>query len=282
MRPNKPTVSILMTAYNRQPLIGEAIESVLANTYGDFELIVVDDCSSDGTVDEVQGYVALDRRGKLHVNDQNLGDYPNRNRAAALASGVYLKYLDSDNIMYRHGLAEMVDGMERFPEAGWGLLAVPDADRPPPVLVSPRLAYEQNFLRRFDYFGRAPDSSIFRRDLFEKVGGFSGNNLIGDLEMWLKLAQRHSLVKLPPHFGWDRVHPDQQKNVPDTFYLKRRLEVMVPMLRHPDCPLSPDEAEMAIRKLRKEVMKSGARQLMKREMSAALGSFRACFWRVWR
>lgn len=282
MTTRTPKVSVLMTAYNREDFIGEAIESVLANVFEDFELIVVDDCSSDGTVDKVRSYVAQDSRVKLHLNAQNLGDYPNRNRAASLASGVYLKYLDSDNLMYRHGLAEMVDGMERFPEAGWGLLGVPDAERPPPVLISPHLAYEQNFLRRFDYFGRAPDSAIFRRDLFEKVGGFSGNNLIGDLEMWLKLAQHHPLVKLPPHFGWDRVHPNQQKNVPDTYYLRRRMEVILPMLRHPECPLSSEEADLAVRRLRKEVLKTGARRLARGDLSTAMGSFRAYFWRIWK
>ena len=78
-----PLVSVLMTAYNREKYIAEAIESVLASTFQDFELIIVDDCSRDHTVEIVRRYTS-DPRLQVHVNEKNLGDYPNRNRAASL------------------------------------------------------------------------------------------------------------------------------------------------------------------------------------------------------
>ena len=82
-----PLVSVLMTAYNREKYIAEAIESVLASTYTFFELIIVDDCSTDNTVLIAKSYQERDPRIKLFVNKQNLGDYPNRNVAASFASG---------------------------------------------------------------------------------------------------------------------------------------------------------------------------------------------------
>ena|SRR5674476_1029541 len=88
-----PAVSVLMTAYNREKYIAEAIESVLAQTFTDFELVVVDDGSKDHTVDIARRY-SKDPRVSVHINEKNLGDYPNRNRAASLARGRYLKYLD--------------------------------------------------------------------------------------------------------------------------------------------------------------------------------------------
>ncbi|WP_315819845.1 glycosyltransferase family 2 protein [Paraflavitalea speifideaquila] len=99
----QPLVSILMTSYNRQQYIGEAIKSVLESTYKNFELIVVDDCSKDKTVELAKHYEAHDARVKVYVNEQNLGDYPNRNKAASYASGKYLKYVDADDTLYPWG-----------------------------------------------------------------------------------------------------------------------------------------------------------------------------------
>ena len=73
-------VSVLMTSFNREKYIAEAIESVLASTYKDFELIIVDDCSKDNTVGIAKKYEELDSRVKVYINEVNLGDYPNRNK----------------------------------------------------------------------------------------------------------------------------------------------------------------------------------------------------------
>src|ERR1700748_2916719 len=95
-----PLVSVLMTAYNREKYIEEAIESVLASSYTNLELIIVDDCSKDNTVEIARSYEARDPRVKVFINEKNLGDYPNRNRAASLAKGEYIKYVDSDDVMF--------------------------------------------------------------------------------------------------------------------------------------------------------------------------------------
>src|SRR6266404_3983608 len=115
-----PTVSVLTTAYNREKYIAQAIESVLASSFKDFELIIVDDCSKDHTVEIARRYTG-DSRVQIHVNERNLGQFQNRNHAASLARGKYLKYLDSDDFIYPHGVAVMVDAMERFPDAALAL-----------------------------------------------------------------------------------------------------------------------------------------------------------------
>ena len=118
-----PLVSVLMTAYNRKKYIAEAIESVLASTFQDFELIIVDDCSRDHTVEIVRLYTS-DPRLQVHVNEKNLGDYPNRNRAASLAKGQYLKYVDSDDYIYPRGLQIMVEMFEPFTQAAVGFCSL--------------------------------------------------------------------------------------------------------------------------------------------------------------
>src|ERR1035441_10654803 len=93
-----PLVSVLITAYQREQYIAAAIESVLAQTFDDFELIIVDDGSVDRTL-EIARQHTTSPRVQVHVNPANLGDYANRNRAAALARGRFLKFLDAADFM---------------------------------------------------------------------------------------------------------------------------------------------------------------------------------------
>ena len=74
-------LSVLMTAFNREDYITEAIESVLSSTYKNIELIIVDDKSTDTTVKIIRQYQIKDERIKLFINEINIGDYPNRNKA---------------------------------------------------------------------------------------------------------------------------------------------------------------------------------------------------------
>ena len=117
-----PLVSVLMTAYNRELYIGAAIESVLASSYSHFELIIIDDGSTDQTFEIATNYTNKDDRIKLYSNHQNIGQFQNRNKAACLATGKYLKYVDSDDMILPDTISIMVEGMEQFDDAGIGLV----------------------------------------------------------------------------------------------------------------------------------------------------------------
>ena len=108
MSGSAPLVSVLLTAYNREAYLAASIESVLAQSCGDFELIITDDRSSDGTLEIAREYERKDRRIHVHANERNLGDYGNRNFAASLASAEFLKFHDSDDVMYPHCLEVMI------------------------------------------------------------------------------------------------------------------------------------------------------------------------------
>lgn len=238
-----PLVSVLMTAYNRAQYIAASIESVLASTYTNFELIIVDDCSTDDTVAIAKNYAQKDSRLKLFVNKENLGDYPNRNKAAAHATGKYIKYLDSDDLIYAHGLEVMVTAMEEFPTAGFGLSAISDAAHSYPHCINMHTAYLEHF-GAYGHFGRAPGSSIILKKAFDQVGGFSGKRMIGDNELWFTLGRYYPLVKLPRDLVWDRVHDSQEsKSEYATAYETLRKEVMNAALAHADCPLNAAEIE---------------------------------------
>lgn len=241
-----PAVSVLMTAYNRADFIADAMGSVLASDFTDFELIVVDDGSNDRTVEIARTLEATDSRVRVYQNAKNLGDYPNRKHAASLARGKYLKYVDSDDMIYPWGLGAFVRCMEQFPDAGFGLSAHSAPDRPHPMIFSPAEAYREEFHGR-ELFGRAPGSGIIRRDAYEAVGGFSGMRQLGDMEFWLKIGARYPVVTMPPALVWDRVHGGQEKNVnTDTEKTAMRVGVVISALLSDECPLSMSKRREAL------------------------------------
>lgn len=92
-----PLVSIIMPAYNCEKYITEAIVSVINQSYTDWELIVIDDCSQDSTVDKVKKLASLDTRINLYRNERNIGVSKTRNKGIALATGQWIAFLDSDD-----------------------------------------------------------------------------------------------------------------------------------------------------------------------------------------
>ncbi|MBS1774569.1 MAG: glycosyltransferase family 2 protein [Bacteroidetes bacterium] len=249
-----PVVSVLMTAYNRQEFIKEAIESVLRSWYLDFELIIVDDCSNDNTYAIAKSYEQIDSRVRVYQNDKNLGDYPNRNRAASYATGKYIKYLDSDDIMYPHCLQVMVAGMEQFPEAGYALSAKGDPNCPYPVLLSSKEAYLEHFYT-YGHFDRAPGSVIIRKNAFDKVGGFSGERMIGDTDLWFKMSMYFPTLKVFSELYWARTHSnqEQQSSYAQQQYRSLREAVVEKYFNDVNCPLTTEEKRQINKMLKKRL-----------------------------
>ena len=248
---NQPLVSVLMTAYNREKYIGEAIESVMASTYQHWELIIVDDSSTDRTVEIARSYEAKDSRIKVYVNENNLGDYPNRNRAASYASGKYLKYVDADDMIYPYGLEQLVFYMEQFPEAGYGLCSLAqDKAHKYPFQLTPEEAYRRHYFET-PIFHKAPLSAIIKRDVFDATGGFSGKRMLGDFEIWHKLSKKYNVVLMPHGIVWYREHEEQEMkdHRTDPFEPFKYILLQEEMIAGPDCPLDSSEKEKVLKKI---------------------------------
>lgn len=248
----QPLVSILMTAYNREKYIVEAIESVLKSTYQNWELIIVDDVSQDNTVAIAKQYELLDTRIKVYINESNLGDYPNRNKAATYSKGKYLKYIDADDMIYPHGLQVMVNYMEQFPEAGWGLMSLKDDyTRVYPYMINPREAYLLHYFKG-QLFHKAPLSAIIKKDVFNKVGGFSEVSYYGDTELWHRLAKHYHLVLM--HYGlvWWRYHLEQESKIEISkpWISIERIIAVEEHIRSGNCPLNANERKIILQKFR--------------------------------
>ena len=111
-----PKVTVCMPTYNFAPFLAEAIESVLAQTFTNFEFLIIDDRSEDGSAAIIQEYAERDRRIVFVVNDRNLGMVRNWNACLQQARGAYVKYLfGDDKLSTRESLAKMVSVLDRDP-----------------------------------------------------------------------------------------------------------------------------------------------------------------------
>ena len=107
-----PMITVVIRTFNRAQLVGRAIESVLAQTFEDFELIVLDDYSQDNTTEVVHNYIARDLRIRYIRHEQNMGTGKGFNTANAVARGKYVAYLDDDDIWRIDKLAKQVEKFE--------------------------------------------------------------------------------------------------------------------------------------------------------------------------
>jgi glycosyltransferase involved in cell wall biosynthesis len=241
------TLSVLVTVYNREAFLADCLSSILASSWGDFEVIVVDDSSTDRSPTIARDFAAKDDRIRFFSNPFNLGDYGNRMRAAELATGEYLKYVDSDDIIYPHTLGLMVAALRSCPGAALGLShSESEAERPYPWCIAPREVWRKEFLGR-GCLGCGPSGTIIRRDALFEVGGFGNWGVLNDTDLWYRLSARWPVVLLPPGLVWWRRHPGQEftRNDADLQYLASGLDMTLAALALPDCPLDENERRLA-------------------------------------
>lgn len=117
MQTNKPRVSLGIPVFNGEKYLALTLDSILAQTYTDFEVVISDNGSTDGTQQICESYAAKDKRIKYHRNPTNIGIAPNFNRALELSSGEYFKWTDYDDLLAPEFVAKCVDGLDQYPDA---------------------------------------------------------------------------------------------------------------------------------------------------------------------
>ncbi len=240
-----------MTVYNRQNFLAHAIQSVLGSSFTDFELIIVDDCSTDNSRDIAMGFTIKDSRVRLYNNDYNLGDYGNRRRAASLASGQFLKYVDSDDLIYPYSLQIMVDAISSCSEAGLALChSLGELEKPYPFPLDSRETWRIQFLGR-GCLSCGPTGAIINRNAFEEIGGFRKEwGVLSDIDLWLRLSARRPIVLMPPGLVWWRRHEGQEYSTKNAEfnYLVKGYQLTIESLNREDCPLISDERRKALQR----------------------------------
>jgi glycosyltransferase involved in cell wall biosynthesis len=272
---SSPLVSVLLTAYNRQQYIVASIESVLAQTCRNFELIITDDCSSDATLAIAREYERRDPRVRVHANASNLGDYGNRNFAASLARGELLKFHDSDDVMYPHCLEVMVRYLATAPAAAFALSAHRAwTGAPCPIVSTPRLSYQREFLG-FGMFNQGPANALFRTEAFNRLGGFQDLGPHSDLAFWLRACRSVSALLIPADLYWYRVHEGQHLRTSQSgFDQAKAARFYWEALNHPECPLRGEELDRARRNVAFAAAKSALRAARQGRLQLAAAHLR--------
>jgi len=193
-------ISVLIPAYNAEDFIGEAIESVLRQTFRDIEVIVVDDGSTDQTAHVVASFSSKVR----YYFQENAGAAAARNHCVRVSRGELLAFLDADDIWAEKKLELQVREFENDPslEAVFGMLRqVPQSDWV--RKISETDVDESELLK-----GYSQATMLIKRDSFLRIGMFSEENTIGEFVDWLLRAKENDLRTklLPQLFLWRRIH----------------------------------------------------------------------------
>ena len=195
-----PSISVLMSAYNSEKFISQAIESILNQSFSDFELVVINDGSTDKTKKILENYKKEDKRIKVY-HQNNLGIAKTRNRLIEAASAPYISWMDSDDISLATRLELQFSLLESAPEIvalGTGTELIDEDGAPICFWPAPKTHEE---IDSWHMSGRGGaiifSSSTMRKKTLIDVGGFD-ENLTGaeDLSLFLKLAEVGELRNL--------------------------------------------------------------------------------------
>jgi glycosyltransferase involved in cell wall biosynthesis len=196
-----PLVSVVMTAYNAADYIAGAIESVLIQNYRNFELIVVDDGSTDNTADIVRRF---ENEPIKYFFKTNGGVASARNFGLQKAGGPFIVMLDSDDMMTPDYIARHLEGFERHPEADMVYcddLLIDEHDKPIRVISRPQYANNAAFISDIFRCGFpvVHFKTCIRRSVFDKIGLYDEELIVGeDYEMIRRFAkQKLNMVHLP-------------------------------------------------------------------------------------
>lgn len=212
----EPAVSVCIPTYNYAALVVPAVESVLAQTFADFELLIYDDASTDNTVEALQPFLD-DPRVTLVIQDENQGLFANFNQSASRARGRYIKYLCADDWLDPRYLELTVPVLDAHPDvqllttANWkvdwdGTLV---AKHVAPFGNGPVVAAE-HAVRQLALWGNVvgmPTNTLIRRTALEEVGGFDARYAPGaDVHLWLKLLAKGDMGWVSEELCFWRIH----------------------------------------------------------------------------
>jgi glycosyltransferase involved in cell wall biosynthesis len=205
-----PRVTVVMPVYKRAQFLREAIDSVLTQTFKDFEFILVEDGS------HVAETIAKEHGNRVrYVWQEHQGVSKARNAGAALGSAPWIAFLDDDDLWLPHKLERQLRVAELAPEVA--LLhtdhyfrEINDVERPGPRRTPSdqvpsgwvsRALFLENFI--------ITSSTLIRREAFESVGGFDGSlRLVEDYDLWMRISRRFQIKFVPERLTIYRVHGD--------------------------------------------------------------------------
>jgi glycosyltransferase involved in cell wall biosynthesis len=202
---NPPKITVFMAAYNAEKYIRKAISSILQQSFEDFELLIVNDGSTDDTVAEVQAFD--DPRIRLIHNTSNQGLVFTRNRALEEARGEFIAVLDSDDIAVPERLQLQYEFMEQHPEVALcsGHAALIDAQG---ALTGQQFIVPTDFVNMEVFFGNPfiNPAAMFRADILREFDGYRDFAPAEDFDFFVRVSEKYPVANLDHLLVYYRVH----------------------------------------------------------------------------
>ncbi len=250
-----PFVTVLMPVYNGEQFLREAVESILSQTFTDFEFLVIDDGSSDKSPSILTEYAKKDSRIRIHTQPRNMGVFSALNLGIQIAKGKYIARMDADDISLPERLKKQITYLETHPEIGVLGTAANVID------------VSGNHLDVMDYPSSHPlllwalcfycpiihPSVIVQRNLLLASGGYTTKfPLAEDYELWVRLSRTTRLANLPERLLLLRKHSTNVSFVHKTQQLENSAAIskmMISELTGREAPISPLELAWTHRRI---------------------------------
>ena len=193
-----PRVSVVMSVYNGERFLRQAVDSILAQTFTDFEFVVVDDGSTDGTAEILKGYT--DPRLRM-IRQENIGLIGSLNRAVDIASGEYIARMDADDISLPRRLEQQLEWLESKPGIAVLGTQAAEIDEAGDTLRRHYYPVGSDAIAKALLRGATAlchGTVMFRRACFEKVGGYRRPfEHAEDYDLWLRMIESYDIENLP-------------------------------------------------------------------------------------
>ena len=247
---NSPLVSILMPCYNNADYIGEAIESILCQSLQDFELIVLDDCSTDNSAEIISSFA--DKRIFYHHNEQNMGLANNLNIGIRMARGKYIARMDGDDISLPDRLKTQIDFLETHPDIALCSCGMEMFGKDNMVWIR-QADYEQVKITMLFYSPILHASSVWRRASFERHNLYYRQDAFPaeDYDLWARAVFHCKLVNIPQVLYKYRIHGEQVTKT-DSRSSLREHQIRTEYLRRTLPSLNDDDVYSIIQSIEKK------------------------------
>lgn len=211
-----PRVSVLMSVHNGLRFLPEALDSILSQGFSDFEFIIVDDTSSDGSLALLEQYAARDARIRLVSNEKNLGLTASLNRGVELARGEYVARMDADDISLPGRFEKQVAFLDAHPEAwalGGQIQFIDESGTVRPAHVYPTDSFHLGWNMLLNGPTLSHPAAMLRRDRLAQAGNYPHEcRLAQDAALWRRflILSDRSLANLSDPVLLYRLHPGSQ------------------------------------------------------------------------
>jgi len=227
-----PKVTVVIPVYNREKYLGFAVDSILSQTFPDFELLVIDDGSNDGSIALVRSYG--DPRIRLVCNDTNLGVATTRNIGIEHARGEYLAFLDSDDWAFPERLAKQTAFLDSHPDyaavGSWIEWMSEEGSPLGRIKRKPTSPEEISAWRLFQQ-GIENSASMARTAVLRAYRHREEFEVSEDFDLWSRIAANHKLATLPEVLVRRRMHANQVTQEKADRAPERRLAIYAAQLR---------------------------------------------------